>query len=112
MCLRAFKLAIQTLDIPGLFGREPQYYSDLSSWCPTAAEEILLFDLIARGVDFVLRVDADPFRGLNHSVVHFPRDKQIGKCNLYVVTSAHLNLSADYYEEELLRIGSCNRWPN
>jgi hypothetical protein len=111
MRLRAFKLAIQTLDIPGLFIREP-HYSDLSSWYPTAAEEILLHDLIARGVDFVLRVDADPSRGLNHSVVHFPRNKRIGKCNMYVGTGARLNLSADYYDEELLRIGHGSRWPN
>ncbi|KAJ7223202.1 hypothetical protein GGX14DRAFT_557779 [Mycena pura] len=81
MRLRAFKLAIQTFDIPGLFIEEP-HYSDLSSWCPTAAEEILLQDLMARGVDFVLRMDADPSRGLNHSVIHFPRNKRIGKCNI------------------------------
>jgi hypothetical protein len=112
MRLRAFKLAIQTLDTPGFFSSPEPRYSDLSSWCPTAAEEILLHDLIARGVDFVLRVDADPSRGLNHSVVHFPRDKRIGKCNMYVGTIAHPKLSADHYEEELLRIGSCGRWPN
>ena len=91
MRLRAFKLAIQTFDPSGLFDPEP-HYSDLSSWCPTAAEEILLHDLIACGVDFVLRVNADPSRGLNHSVVHFPRDKKIGKCNIYVGTGAYLYL--------------------
>jgi hypothetical protein len=89
MRLRAFKLAIQTLDTTGLFTPEP-HYSDLSSWCPTAAEEILLHDLIARGINFVLRVDADPSRGLNHSVVHFPRDKRIGKCNMYVASESGL----------------------
>ncbi|KAJ7191044.1 hypothetical protein GGX14DRAFT_407474 [Mycena pura] len=70
-----------------LFIKEP-HYSDLSSWCPTAAEEILLQDLMARGVDFVLRVDADPSRGLNYSVIHFPRNKRIGKCNMNCCTSA------------------------
>jgi hypothetical protein len=112
--LRAFKLAIQTRDTGVSFEEFETRYCDISLWCPTAAEEVLLHDLIAHGLDFVVRVDADPSRGPNHHVVHFPPNKRIGKCNTYGGTGAHahLDLSADYYEEELLRIGSCSQWPN
>ncbi|KAJ7056522.1 hypothetical protein C8F01DRAFT_1257191 [Mycena amicta] len=108
--LRSFRMAIQTYDEHAIWELDDVFKSSYwaPAWYPTAAERDQLdVVLIKEDFDFVLRVDVDPMHVEMLTSTTIPSLLERAAPRNFPV-----NAEIGYYDDEILRIGTCAQWPN